>query len=103
MYTVHLLMGRPVKKPNHVLVRLRKQLSTDNHQMTRGEFSRKTGIPEATIKAVELDRRKLSSDMAMKIAFAFGVHPKSLMDSNESLLNFQIQSPTILNFFAVRP
>jgi hypothetical protein len=88
MYTVHLLMGRPVNKPNHPLVRLRKELSTDNHQMTRGEFSKKTSIPESTIKAVELDRRKLSDDMAVKIAFAFGVHPESLM-GKRPLLDFQ--------------
>ena len=46
-------MGRPSKNPEHPLVRLRKALSTTTQQMTRAHFSRKVGIPETTIKAIE--------------------------------------------------
>lgn len=91
-------MGRPSKNPNHPLVRLRKQLSSKiradtgdlvpmTHQMTRGELAQKTGVPEPTLKDIELGKFKLTSDVAMKVAFATGVSLQSLTSGDDPLLD----------------
>src|SRR5215469_11875281 len=73
-------MGRPAKNPEHPLTKLRKALSTPSQEMTRALFSKRVGIPEATIKAIETGKFKLSDKNAAQIASVVKVDPKCLMD-----------------------
>jgi DNA-binding XRE family transcriptional regulator len=73
-------MGRPAKNPEHPLTRLRKALSTPTQEMTRAIFSKKVGIPEATIKAIETGKFKISDKHAAQIASVTKVNPKCLID-----------------------
>src|SRR5215831_7355654 len=73
-------MGRPAKNPEHPLTRLRKALSTPSQEMTRALFSKRVGIPESTIKAIETGKFKLSDKNAAQIASVEKVDPKCLMD-----------------------
>ena len=91
-------MGRPAKNPEHPLTRLRKALSTPTQEITRALFSRKVGIPEATIKAIETGKFKLSDKNAAQIAAVTGVNPKCLIDSSLPLADqmgrpFEEQGP----------
>jgi DNA-binding XRE family transcriptional regulator len=87
MYDTYKPMGRPLKNPNHPLVRLRKMLSTKHRQFTRTDLSNKTGVPEASIKDCELGKYKVTLDVAIQIALATGVQPRSLMDGDDPLLD----------------
>jgi transcriptional regulator with XRE-family HTH domain len=82
-----LLMGRPAKNPSHPLTRLRAQLSTPNHQITRQNLAKRTGIPVDTIKDIETGRFALSGENAFKIALATGVDGESLLKGDEPLLD----------------
>jgi len=79
-------MGRPLKNSDHPLARLRTQLST-SHQMTRAELSKKTGVPEASLKDIELGKYKLTKGIAIKISLATGVSAESLMEGDDPLLD----------------
>lgn len=82
-------MGRPLNDPNHSLARLRKQLTPERcPEMTRKQLSEMTGIPEVSLKAIELGRYELRTDVAMRIAYATGVHPYSLIKNEDPLLDF---------------
>jgi DNA-binding XRE family transcriptional regulator len=81
-------MGRPAKNPEHPLTRLRKALSTPTQEMTRALFSRKVGIPEATIKAIETGKFKLSDKNAAQIASVTKVHPKCLTDPSLPITDY---------------
>ena len=81
-------MGRPAKNPEHPLTRLREALSTPTQQMTRALFSKKVGIPEATIKALETGKFHISDKHAAQIASATKVDPKCLMDPNLPLTDY---------------
>jgi hypothetical protein len=81
-------MGRPAKNPDHPLTRLRKVLSTPNQEMTRTLFSKKVGIPEATIKAIETGKFKISAMNAAQIASVTKVDPKCLMDPGLPLTDY---------------
>jgi DNA-binding XRE family transcriptional regulator len=81
-------MGRPAKNPEHPLTRLREALSTPNQQMTRALFSKKVGIPEATIKAIETGKFKISDKHAAQIATVTKVDPKCLMDPSLPLTDY---------------
>ena len=81
-------MGRPAKNPDHPLTRLRKALSTPTQEMTRARFSKKVGIPEATIKAIETGKFKLSDKNAAQIATVTKVDPKCLMDFSLPLTDY---------------
>lgn len=79
-------MGRPVKDANHPLVRLRKALSaSDQNQFSREALSKKTGIPEPSLKDIETGRYKMTPEVAYKISFTMGVDPKSLLNSEDPL------------------
>jgi transcriptional regulator with XRE-family HTH domain len=80
-------MGRPLKDATHPLARLRGQLSSSN-QCTRKKLSEKTGVPEATIKDVELGKFKLTTAVAMKIALGTRADPKSLLNGDDPILDF---------------
>jgi DNA-binding XRE family transcriptional regulator len=81
-------MGRPAKNPEHPLTRLRKALSTPTREMTRALFSKKVGIPEATIKAIETGKFKISAKNAAQIASATKVDPKCLLDPSLPLTDY---------------
>jgi DNA-binding XRE family transcriptional regulator len=81
-------MGRPAKNPEHPLTRLRKALSTPTHEMTRALFSKRVGIPEATIKAIETGKFKLSDKNAAQIATVTKVDPQCLMDPSLPLTDY---------------
>jgi hypothetical protein len=80
-------MGRPTKNAGHPLVRLRKALSTPTQQMTRARFSKKVGIPESTLKAIESGKFKLSSRHAAQISSVTKVSPKCLMNPGMPLVD----------------
>jgi transcriptional regulator with XRE-family HTH domain len=84
-------MGRPLKNAEHPIARLRRQLSTLNHQVTRQELARRTGIPEPSIRDLETGRYKLTRDVAVRIAYATGVDPRSLLAGDDPLLDFRRQ------------
>jgi DNA-binding XRE family transcriptional regulator len=81
-------MGRPAKNPEHPLTKLRKALSTPSQQMTRALFSKKVGIPETTIKAIETGKFKISDKNAAQIASVTKVNPKCLMDPSLPLTDY---------------
>jgi hypothetical protein len=81
-------MGRPAKYPEHPLTRLRKALSTPTQEMTRALFSKKVGIPEATIKAIETGKFKLSDKNAAQIASVTKVHPRCLTDPSLPITDY---------------
>jgi DNA-binding XRE family transcriptional regulator len=81
-------LGRPAKNPEHPLTRLRKALSTPTQEMTRALFSKRVGIPEPTIKAIETGKFKLSDKNAAQIASVTKVDPKCLMDPSLPLTDY---------------
>jgi hypothetical protein len=75
--------------------------------MTRGDLAKKTGIPEPSLKDLEIGKYKLSGDVAVKIALATAVHPKSLLNNSDPLLDlygrpFSRNSPKV-NYLAELP
>jgi transcriptional regulator with XRE-family HTH domain len=86
-------MGRPLKNADHPLARLRVQLSTKNHQMTREELAKRTRIPEPTLKDIELGKFQLTKEMAIKIALRTGVQPFSLLEGDTPLLDWRGGKP----------
>jgi DNA-binding XRE family transcriptional regulator len=56
--------------------------------MTRALFSKKVGIPEATIKAIETGKFKISDKNAAQIASVTKVNPKCLMDPSLPLADY---------------
>jgi hypothetical protein len=81
-------MGRPAKNPEHPLTRLRKALSTPTQEMTRTLFSKKVGIPEPTIKAIETGKFKISEKNAAQISSATKIDPNCLMDPSLPLTDY---------------
>lgn len=79
-------MGRPPKDATHPLVRLRELLSTEDHQVTRKDLAKRTGIPETSLRDIETGRYKLTPDVAAKISAATGVDPQSLLNGDDPLL-----------------
>jgi hypothetical protein len=78
-------MGRPPKNPNHSLTRLRRILSTPNHEVTRRDLAKRTGIPEASTKDIETGVYKMTPEVAMRVSLATGVDPESLMRGDDQL------------------
>jgi DNA-binding XRE family transcriptional regulator len=80
-------MGRPSKNRNHPIVRLRKALSTPNQEMTREMLAKKVGVPVTSLRDLELERYKLTPEVALKISFATGVDYESLLRGDDPLLD----------------
>jgi len=53
--------------------------------MTRGELSKKTGVPERSLQDIERGEYNLSPDVALRIAMATKVSATSLMDGEDPL------------------
>jgi len=62
--------------------------------MTRAQLAKRTGVPEPTIKDVELGRFKLSFKIAMRICIATGVDAGSLLRGDEPLLDLESKPVT---------
>ena len=71
-------MPRRAQNPNHVLTRLRRQLSTPDHDFTREDLSAKTGIPLGSVKAIESGKYGLTNELVFKISVAVGANPYDL-------------------------
>jgi transcriptional regulator with XRE-family HTH domain len=83
-------VGRPLKNRSHPLARLREQLSGDSaHKMTRQELSKKTGIPDRSLQDIEGGKYNLTHGVAIQISLGTGVHPDSLMNGDDPLLDFE--------------
>jgi transcriptional regulator with XRE-family HTH domain len=55
--------------------------------MTRKQLGRRTGIPEPSLKDIESGKYKMTLEVIVRIAIATGVHPKSLADGKDPLLD----------------
>jgi hypothetical protein len=85
-----ILVGRATKNPDHVLVRLRAALSTPGVEtFTREKLAHLARISASTIREIETGGFQLTEDMAIKIGFATGADPQSLLVGN--LLDFRKQ------------
>ena len=81
-------MGRPTRNPTHILARLRNQLSTDAHQVTRKELAKIAGIPQTSLRDIELGKFKMTEEVATRLSYATGVNPRSLLAGEDPLLDF---------------
>jgi transcriptional regulator with XRE-family HTH domain len=98
-------MGRPIKNADHPLARLRAQLSTKNHQMTRAELAERTGVPEPTLKDIEFGKFQLTMETAIRIAISTGVTAFGLLEREKPLLNWRgdVLSPATRRAFDPSP
>jgi hypothetical protein len=76
-------MPRPSSYPTDPLVRLRAELSKiEGRTVTRAHLAARTGVPEPTLRDIELRKFQLTLEVAMKIIYATGVAPGSLYDED---------------------
>jgi transcriptional regulator with XRE-family HTH domain len=80
-------MGRPAKNANHPLVRLRRQLSSPDDEVTRKDLAKRTGIPEPTLRDIERGKYRITPEVAIKVSFATKVDPRSLLAGDDPLLD----------------
>jgi hypothetical protein len=64
---------------------VRRALSTAHDEVTRKDLSKRTGIPEASIKDIETGVYKMTPEVAMRVSLGTGVDPESLMRGDEQL------------------
>jgi len=81
-------MPRAAQNPYHPLTRLRRQLSTPGHTVTREELAKRTGIPLGSIKSIESGKYALTNHLALKISLAVPVNPYDLFKGREPLRDF---------------
>jgi hypothetical protein len=82
-------MPRPSSYPNDPLPRLRAQLSKiDGHTVTRAHLAARTGVPEPTLRDIELRKFKLTNEVALKIAITTGASSTSLVNGDDPILDF---------------
>jgi transcriptional regulator with XRE-family HTH domain len=81
-------MPRRAQNPHNVLTRLRRQLSTPDHVVTREELAQRTGIPLGSIKALESGRYRLTNELALRVSLAVPVNPTDLFKSADPLRDF---------------
>ncbi|MEO7114073.1 MAG: helix-turn-helix transcriptional regulator [Polyangiaceae bacterium] len=55
------------------------RVARETHEMTQAELSKKTGIPQPAISAIESGRESLGVERAEKLAIALRVHPAVLV------------------------
>jgi len=80
-------MGRPNKNPDNALVRLRAALSTESHEVTRQDLSKRTGIPYQSLRDIETGKYKMTRAIALQIAYATGASAESLWRNEMPLLD----------------
>jgi transcriptional regulator with XRE-family HTH domain len=81
-------MPRRAQNPHNVLTRLRRQLSTPEHTVSREELAQRTGVPLGSIKALESGRYSLTSQIALKISLGVPVNPIDLFKGADPLRDF---------------
>jgi transcriptional regulator with XRE-family HTH domain len=81
-------MGRPTKNASHVLVRLRKAISTDELTVTREILGERVGISASTIRDIETGRFRLTEAIAQRIMLATGVSTRSLLNGEDPLKDY---------------
>jgi hypothetical protein len=85
---MHPSMPRRAQNPKHPLTRLRRQLSTPDHQVTREELAQRTGIPLGSIKGMESGRFGITTQIASKISLGVPVNPVDLFLGADPLRDF---------------
>lgn len=70
---------RPAKKRIEVSVGESVRIVRELQGLTRSELAKKTGIPQATISAIENDRVRLGIERAKVLALALNCHPAVLV------------------------
>lgn len=78
-------MPRHAQNPHHPLTRLRRQLSTPDHVVTREELAQRTAIPLGSIKAIESGKYGLTKQLALKISLGVPVNPFDLLRGSVDL------------------
>jgi plasmid maintenance system antidote protein VapI len=78
-------MGRPPKNEDHVLVRLRRALSTPNDLVTRKKLAARIGVSPSTIREIETGKFRLTEGLALRLMIATGVSTKSLINAEDPL------------------
>jgi hypothetical protein len=81
-------MPRRAQNPNHPLTRLRRQLSTSDHVVSREELAQRTAIPLGSIKALESGKFALTTPVALKISLGVPVNPLDLLRDRDPLRDF---------------
>ncbi len=81
-------MPRRAQNPNHPLTRLRRQLSTPDHVVTREELAQRTGIALGSVKALESGKYGLTNEIVLKISRAIPVNPGDLFRAADPLRDF---------------
>jgi hypothetical protein len=82
-------MPRRAKDPNHVLERLRRQLSTPSFYMTRAHLAERAGVAEVSLREIELKKFGLTPNMAMKVGYATNADPVSLLRGDDPIRDFE--------------
>ena len=78
-------MGRPPKNGDHVLVRLRKELSTPDRKFTRAMLAARIGVSASGIRDIECEKFQLTEAVAQRIMLATGVSVHSLFNQDDPL------------------
>lgn len=79
-------MGRPPKDANHVLVRLRKQISNSPTEIvTRKMLAARIGLSASTIREIETSGFKLTPAVVQRLMLKTGVSTQSLMNAENPL------------------
>jgi hypothetical protein len=81
-------MPRVALNPDHVISRLRRQLSTPDHVFSREDLAQRTKIPLGTLKSLESGRIALTRHLALKISLAVPVRPGDLLSNAKTLHDF---------------
>lgn len=81
-------MPRRAQNPHHVLTRLRRQLSSPDHVVSREELAQRTAIPLGSIKALESGKYGLTKQLALKISLGVPVNPFDLLRGADPLHDF---------------
>ena len=90
---IELLMARYARNPSHPLTRLRRQLSTPDHQVTREELAQRTKIPVGSLKSIESGKYAITTQIAAKISLGVPVNPFDLLRPTERPLHDHTGQP----------
>jgi transcriptional regulator with XRE-family HTH domain len=80
-------MGRHPNNENHVLVRLRRQISTPDQMVTREILARRINVSPSTIRDIETGKFEISEKMAQRLMNVTGVSIESLQKGEDPLEN----------------
>jgi transcriptional regulator with XRE-family HTH domain len=78
-------MGRTPKNQDHVLVRLRRAISTPSEVITRKKLAQRIGVSASTIRDIETDKFGLTEAIASRLMTATMVNKRSLLNGDDPL------------------